>query len=377
MPQDDFRNFLLIRKLEEDKKDKTIFSSFLEMKWLILLIIIIIIFIYFIYNIFFTSINLNNPIVKDNQNLFQVKSGQSVNQVGNELKSLGVIKSSLAFKIYVKVFSNETLVQSGIYALEKKDNLLSLAHKIVKAHYAIPPVKITIPEGSDNLEIAKIINTGFMAPINSSQLVDDYSVENIETKINGLEGYLFPETYLFLPNISLDKVISQIQGEFYNKLKNIFETEDTTLGIYSLDINKFKISDYFNDNDKSINLKKRFTIKNDIGVITVTIKDVITMASYLEGEANNETDMRKVAGVLWNRLKLNYPLQIDAATSTYKHNGFTSTPINNPGLVAIRAAINPINTGDIYYITGNDGKMYYAKDYLTHLDNINKHLRNR
>jgi cell division protein YceG involved in septum cleavage len=100
------------------------------------------------------------------------------------------------------------------------------------------------------------------------------------------------------------------------------------------------------------------------------------MASYLEGEANNEKDMRIVSGVLWTRLKLNYPLQIDAATTTYKIKGMTKNPINNPGLVALRSAIDSINTGNIYYITGNDGKMYYAKDYKTHLENINKYLRN-
>ena len=86
--------------------------------------------------------------------------------------------------------------------------------------------------------------------------------------------------------------------------------------------------------------------------------------------------MKIVSGVLWTRLKLNYPLQIDAATSTYKIKGLTKRPINNPGAIAIKAAIDPINTGNIYYITGNDGKMYYAKEYETHLKNINKYLRN-
>lgn len=377
MPKDDFRNFLLIKKLEEDKKDKTFLSVLFQAKWIILLIVVCLIILYFIYNIFFTKINLNNEALKNSQNLFQVKSGESINFVGQKLADLGIIKSALAFKVYVKVFSNKTLVQAGIYELNKKDNLVSLANKIIKADYAIPPVKITIPEGSNNQEIANIINKAFETPINNSQLIDDFSVDNIYTKLLDKQGYLFPETYTFLPNISLNQVIEEMKSEFYFNLKNIFTKEDKTLGILSLKADKFIVSDYFDDTTKTINLNKRFTIKNDIGTITVTIQDVITMASYLEGEANNDYDMRMVAGVLWTRLKLNYPLQIDAATSTYKERGFTKTPINNPGLVAIRAAISPINSGNIYYITGNDGKMYYAEDYLTHLDNINKHLRNR
>lgn len=375
MFKDDFKNFLIIKKIEDDKKGKDILSIIVCNKWKILFSIIFIFILFFIYNIYFTKINLISR--QNNENLFQINNGESVNYIGQRLYDEGIIKSSLAFKIYVKVFSGNTLAQAGIYNLEKNDSLISLANKIIKGHYAIPPVRITIPEGSNNIELAEIINKGFSNEIYAPQLIDDFSKKNILEKIKDKEGYLFPETYLFLPNVYLDQVINQLSNHFYNNLKNIFINERNELGIYALDLREFNINDYFNDDNKEINLKKRFTIINNVGTTTVTIKDIITMASFLEGEANNEEAMRKVSGILWNRLKLNYPLQIDAATSTYKEKGFTKSPINNPGNIAIRAAINPINTGDIFYITGNDGNMYYAKDYKTHLDNINKYLRNR
>lgn len=375
MFKDDFKNFLIIKKIEDDKKGKDILSIIVCNKWKIIFSIIFIFILFFIYNIYFTKINLISR--QNNENLFQINNGESVNYIGQRLYDEGIIKSSLAFKIYVKVFSGNTLAQAGIYNLEKDDSLISLANKIIKGDYAIPPVRITIPEGSNNIELAEIINKGFSNEIYAPQLIDDFSKKNILEKIKDKEGYLFPETYLFLPNVYLDQVINQLSNHFYNNLKNIFINERNELGIYALDLREFNINDYFNDDNKEINLKKRFTIINNVGTTTVTIKDIITMASFLEGEANNEEAMRKVSGILWNRLKLNYPLQIDAATSTYKEKGFTKSPINNPGNIAIRAAINPINTGDIFYITGNDGNMYYAKDYKTHLDNINKYLRNR
>lgn len=374
MPRDDFKNFLIIQKLEDDKKERTFLSVLLNNKWKIIAGIILLVIFIFIYNIFFTKINLASR--EGGSNLFQINNGESVSYIGQRLADEGIIHSSLAFKIYIKIFSGNTIAQAGIYTLDKNDNLISLANKIIKADYAIPPVRITIPEGSENREIAQIISKAFLSDINTPQLIDDFSEENILSKIEGKEGYLFPETYLFLPNTTLDKVISQLSDKFYFNLKDIFTNERQELGIYSLDVNDFKVENYFNDEERTINLTKRFTIISSVGTTTVTIKDIISMASYLEGEANYEEAMRRVAGVLWTRLKLNYPLQIDAATSTYKERGFTKSPINNPGNVAIRAAINPINTGDIYYITGNDGLMYYAKDYETHLDNINKHLRN-
>lgn len=377
MPKDDFRNFLVIQKLEEDKKKRTFSDILYKSKGFIFSLGLVLLGVFFIYQVFFTKVNLKNPELIQAQNLFQIKNGESVNAVGERLKALGVIPSDLAFKVYIKIFSGKTLVQAGIYAIDKKDNLVSLANKIIKAKYAIPPVKITIPEGRNNQELAKIIHQAFATEQNLPYLVDDFSELNILKKIEVKEGYLFPNTYIFLPDVTLDKVIQEMSQEFYNNLKTIFTTERKALGIYSLQADDFVVSDYFNDETRTLNLSKRFTIINTLGPLTVTLKDVVTMASYLEGEANNEYDMRMVSGVLWTRLKLNYPLQIDAATSTYKERGFTKTPINNPGLVALRAAILPINSGNIYYITGNDGVTYYAKDYLAHLENINRYLRNK
>lgn len=376
MPKDDFRNFFILKKIEEDKsKDKNIFQFFCDNKYRILSLIIIILFLLFIYNIFFTKVNLGN--MPSENNYFQINNGESVAYIGQRLEEQEIIKSSLAFKVYVKLFSKNQIVQAGIYQFEKKDTLVSVANKIIGSHYAIPPVRITIPEGYNTKKISAIISEAFSAVSDKTQLRDDFSEENIFSKIGDKEGYLFPETYLFLPNVTLDQVITQMEDNFYVRLKKLFTEEKEDLNFYALDLSEFPMEEYFLDETKTINLTKRLTLINEVGTTTVSIEDIIKMASYLEGEANNEQDMRMVAGVLWTRLKINFPLQIDAATSTYKEKGFTKTPINNPGIVAIRSVLTPINFDYIYYITGNDGINYYAKDYDTHLDNINKHLRNR
>lgn len=372
MPWDDFRNFLVIKKIEEDKQKKNLIELLFSNKWKILLVVIFFIIIFFIYNIFFTRINVEN--LKTENYLFQVNTGESINHIAERLKEKNVIDSSTAFKIYLRFLSNKKIIQAGIYKFTEKDSLVSVAYKIINADYAISPIKITIPEGSDNVEIAKIINKSFTDKINLFQLTDDFSEKNILEKIKDKEGYLFPETYLFLPNISLGEVINKISDNFFYNIKDLFKNNAKSLGIYSLDVKDFPIDKYFNT-DKTINLNKRLTLINQMGTTTVSIKDIITMASYLEGEANNEQDMRMVSGVLWARLRLNYPLQIDAARITYKEKGFTATPINNPGLIAIKSALTPINSGYIYYITGNNGKTYYAKTYKEHLENINKYLR--
>lgn len=374
MSTEEFKNFFILKTLKENKEEKHIFNFLFKNRWKILGLLLVFIFLFFLYNIYFTKINLNNFSSEDY--LFQINNGESIAYIGQRLEDEKVIHSTLAFKVYIKLFSSKELAQAGIYKLEAKDNLVSLANKILKGKYAIPPVKITIPEGSDSFKISNIISEAFLKLENKTTLADDFSKENVYAKVDEKVGYLFPETYLFLPNVKLDEVVKQMENNFYSRLYDFFLTEKDALHIYSLDLKELNLEDYFISEDKSINLTKRLTIINEVGTTTLSIKDIITMASYLEGEANNEQDMRIVAGVLWTRLKIGYPLQIDAATSTYKHKGFTETPINNPGITAIRATINPINFGYIYYITGNDGQNYYAKDYTKHLDNINKYLRN-
>ncbi len=81
MPKDDFRNFFILKKIEEDKsKDKNIFQFFCDNKYHILSLIIIILFLLFIYNIFFTKVNLEN--MPSENNYFQINNGESVAYIG-------------------------------------------------------------------------------------------------------------------------------------------------------------------------------------------------------------------------------------------------------------------------------------------------------
>jgi UPF0755 protein len=121
------------------------------------------------------------------------------------------------------------------------------------------------------------------------------------------------------------------------------------------------------------------------------------MASLLEREANTAKDRRIVAGILWERLKIGMPLQVDAVFSyilekdayaplfedlkiespynTYLYRGLTPTPIGNPGIDAILAAAEPTKTKYLYYLTGKDGHMYYATTFAGHQSNREKYLR--
>jgi UPF0755 protein len=116
-------------------------------------------------------------------------------------------------------------------------------------------------------------------------------------------------------------------------------------------------------------------LNSDIPQPLAGVEDVIILASLVEGEAKGENDMKLVSGVLLSRLSKGMPLQVDVDRETYRRKGLPASPINNPGLVAINAVLHPTVTDYIYYITGNDGQMYYAKTFEEHKKNIKKYLK--
>jgi len=103
------------------------------------------------------------------------------------------------------------------------------------------------------------------------------------------------------------------------------------------------------------------------------------MASLIEregkGEIRGQTDRVFISGILWKRLSMNMPLQVDAAPSTYKSRGLPEAPIANPGLESIKAALYPKSSPYLYYLHDKNGLIHYAKSFSEHRQNILKYLK--
>lgn len=176
-------------------------------------------------------------------------------------------------------------------------------------------VKVTIPEGSTNADIANLIQ----------KQIPNFDTKAFLVSAEKLQGYLFPDTYLFYKNEKPESVILRLRTNFDKKSP----TESF---------------------------------------------EILTMASILEEEATR-TDMKIISGILWKRLKKNMPLQVDADKITYQRVGLPDMPISNPGLSAIDAAMNPIDTSYYYYLHDKDGFAHFATTFEEHKLNIKKYLK--
>ena len=291
---------------------------------------------------------------------FLVLRGRSASQIGQSLYEKGLIRSSLAFKLHTQLFNRSKKIQAGEFRLSPSFSL----EKIIETLSGSPlELWVTVPEGLRREEVVERFVNGLEK---QGQEAIDFRKDFLDAS-EGLEGYLFPDTYLFPRDAKASTIVSAMKNTFDKRIKEVG-------------------SDYPYGYD---------------------FKDIVTLASLIEREAITNEERSIIAGILYNRLKNNWPLQVDAAVqyavssakckgqnakceswwpiltrqdmdiespyNTYKYPGIPPAPIANPGLESLKAAVNPVPTDYFFYIHAK-GIIYYAKTLEEHNTNVRKYL---
>lgn len=261
---------------------------------------------------------------------FTVNENESLKSISERLAIEGYINTPTLFRTGISFFGKDKNIQLGGYIFNSPQSLFNIIEIFVRGQPKTPLLSVTIPEGSTLLEVSEIV-----AKAIPSISVNDFNKLVLDTNAN---GKLFPSTYFLLPSYTGSDILKVMLSAFTKKAENLI-------------------------------------LNSDIPQPLAGVEDVIILASLVEGEAKGENDMKLVSGVLLSRLSKGMPLQVDVDRETYRRKGLPASPINNPGLVAINAVLHPTVTDYIYYITGNDGQMYYAKTFEEHKKNIKKYLK--
>ena len=292
-------------------------------------------------------VTLRAPVGFPEKTLYTVEKGSGLNRLALDLKNKQIIKSSFWFKSLSVLFGGTKGIMAGDYVFEEKHNTLSIAYRISRGDFKLIPIKITIAEGLNVYEISKIVSQKF------SKIDSDYFVKLASQD----EGYLFPDTYFFLPNASAEDIIAELKANFQNRIK---------------------------------------PLEAEILAFNKPLTDIIKLASIVEEEARTIETRQIISGILWKRLSLGMPLQVDASFkyingkgtkdltladlkidspyNSYLYKGLPPTPIANPGLESIKATITPIKTEYLYFLSDKNGEMHYAVTYATHLQNKELYL---
>ncbi len=276
-----------------------------------------------------------------------IPEGASITQTGKILAREHVITSVFLFRALLH-FEGNPPVKSGMYSFTGPSYIWSVLQRIETGKTNTALVRLTIPEGTTRSQIAALLSKKMLG----------IAPESFMSKTVNDEGYLFPDTYFLNGDESVDTVI-QI-------LKSNFESH----------------RDWYNASATK----------------QISEHDTVILASLLEGEARTREDKEIVAGILLHRLALGMRLQVDAPFgyergvtgyvptsadietntpyNTYRNKGLPPTPINNPGYDALYAAAHPTKTPYLFYLTGSDGNMHYARTFAEHIQNQKLYFAN-
>jgi UPF0755 protein len=244
------------------------------------------------------------------------------------------------------MLGGEKKLIAGDYLLDKKEGPADLAFRITKGHFHLNTFKATIPEGWSVTQIGEYLKTNLIS----------FDKSKFIKLAKEKEGYLFPDTYFISPTIKPEDMIKKMTDNFDLKIKSV----------------------------------------TALSTSTKTLKEIIIMASILEEEARTTESRRMVSGILWKRISLGMPLQVDSTFlyingkttyeltledlkinspyNTYQYKGLPPGPISNPGLDAINAALNPIKSKYIYFLSSKSGTMHYATTFEEHKKNKELYL---
>lgn len=311
----------------------------------IFVIMIIIITIWQCFKIVDTPLKINN------EEIVEVAEGDSFYGILDKLSEEGKIKNKFLVKLYLKIRGIKPEVLEGTYKLNKSMTLNEFVNLLTDSNK--DKVYITIPEGYTIDDIAEKLEENNIC--NSKEFID--SVKNYElpkyisnnpNKRYNLEGFLFPDTYSFNKNENADFIIKTMLNRFEKVWQEIVE-----------DLN--------------------------ISIPEEEIEKKVNVASIIEKEAVVDSERSFISSVIYNRIAIEMPLQIDATViysygyhiekmyekhleidspyNTYMYYGLPIGPISNPGRASLMAALKPKETDYLYYLLESENTHYFTDNY--------------
>lgn len=309
-------------------------------KWIFLALIVILVAFY--WQFYMPVSESDSPV------FFEIAPGENFENVIPRLKEKNLIRNETLFEYYAEYSNLDTKVKAGRYRLDPAFSPARLLRFLTDPEHG--EMAVVVPEGAGIAKIdEKLESLGLIAK-------GDF-IKSASLQTNELEGFLFPDTYfVFSKNFDPKDLISKMRKNFEKKVVN-------------------GLADEFKKSKK-------------------TMSEIITMASILEKEVKTKPDYAVVSGILWKRLENEWPLQADATLlyekedrtisptdlqkdspyNTYTRKGLPASPIGNPGLETIQAALQPVDSPYWYYLTAKDGKVIYAKTNREHEENKSKYL---
>jgi UPF0755 protein len=280
-----------------------------------------------------------------------IPEGASLEQITGILHQAHLIEHPQLFRYAARFMGADTKIQAGVFQLASGQSLVDLIRALVHARGV--GVRVTFREGLTSMDIAGMLShtvgldsTAFMTAVRDTQFI-----HSLGLSAPSLEGYLFPDTYLFATGLDPKRIARRMVANFKMHLP---ETAELRAAEHNL-----------------------------------TLHQALTLASIVEWETMRPQEAKTIASVYLNRLRRNMLLQADPTVSyalgkgpsrlyyrelkvdspynTYRYAGLPPGPINNPGLNSIEAALSPAATNYLFFVSQGTGGHAFSASLLEHL----------
>ncbi|HVQ78293.1 MAG TPA: endolytic transglycosylase MltG [Candidatus Binatia bacterium] len=300
------------------------------------------------------------PIMRSGPRTIEIPLHQGVAGVARQLQDEGIVRSRLAFILLAAVTGKARSLKAGEYLVPRDESALGVlallaSGRVVQHH-------VVLPEGHSLAELARLLEAERLATVPEVLRAahDPAFLLSQGIAAESVEGYLFPDTYQLVRGMKPEEILARMVGRMRERMSPILA---------------------------------------EIRAREITVHAALTLASIIEREAVDPSEMPLISAVFWNRMRRDMPLQADPTVqyavgrerqrltredlqadspyNTYRRPGLPPGPIGNPGLAAIRAAISPAPVGYLYFVAADDRRHHFSTTLEEHNAAVARYRSNR
>ncbi len=279
-----------------------------------------------------------------------IPEGATLSAAADSLRAHGIIGSTGAFTFYARLFGKSHEIKAGVYEFTPNLPVLHVLKVLTAGKEALR--RLVIPEGLMLSEVADYVSQqlGIPAAEFTAAAHDTALARRVSAAEHSLEGYLYPSTYLVRYGATAPEITRMMVEEFEARWRRPWDAR--------------------------------------LHALRMTRREIVTLASIIEGEVQYDPDRPYVSSVYHNRLTRHMRLQADPTViyalghrrrlyekdyltrspyNTYLIDGLPPTPIGQPSEASIEAALYPVTTGFLYLVARPDGKHVFSRTLSEHL----------
>jgi UPF0755 protein len=361
------------KKKKINKKRSRLLMFFVVIFALILVLIpaLVGLFMYFNYPVYPGEINAlieldGIRLVNENSYHLEIRRGESAQSVGRRLEKAGLIRNRYFWQLLCRFESEH--IKAGTYLLEIPASQIAIHRLLVSGRQILH--RVTIPEGSTLKRTAALLEEAgicfaedFLQAARDPAIINQFNIPN-----STMEGYLFPETYLFPGEYSATRVVTTMADTFFSRLKQI---EPAVFDMNPQELNRRVII-------ASI-VEREYRVPQEAPLMAGVFYNRLRIGMALQSCATVEYVITEILGRPHPRVLFYRDLEIRSPYNTYLYPGLPPGPISAPGAVALHAAFFPEESSFLYFrlIEPQTGRHYFSRTLDEHIRAGQLLLKNR